>query len=101
MPKASEDILKSLQPIADALKVAVTEIWGIYVRRYVAKGISQLLVAASIAGAAINKSEGNNWVFAPLAVALLIAYNAVNLLANPKYFAINDIVEKINTEKSE
>lgn len=98
MPTKTDDILKSLEPIATALKVTVEKVWGIFVRRYLAKGISQLLVAVAITAAAIAKLGDSNWIWLPLAIALLIAYNAVNLVINPDFFALTDIVERIKEE---
>lgn len=93
-----DKVLAGLQPIADALKVAVTEVWNIYVRRYLAKGVSELMVSGAIAAAALIKLGNSNWVWLPLAVALLIAYDGIQLTINPSYFALNDIIERLRNE---
>lgn len=95
---ATEEVLGKLQPIADALKVGVSELWKIFVKRWLAKGASEMLVAVCITVAAIIKLGESNWVFLPLGVALLIAYDAINLLINPEYFAIADITNRLKDE---
>lgn len=96
-PKVQE-VLSSLQPIADALKVAVTEVWKMFVRRYLAKGVSELLVAGAITAAAIYKLSSSNWIWLPFGVALLIAFDGVQLTINPSYYAAGDIIERLKDE---
>ena len=101
LPAAADpdaNALDSLQPIANALKVGVTEVWKMFIRRYLAKGASELLVAAAIAAVAVMKLGNSNWIFLPLALALLIAYDGIQLVINPSYFAVGDIIGRLHDE---
>ena len=109
MSKAKNEILDAkipttiktgIEAIAKGLGVAAVELWEIFVRQYVVKGITEVFTALVLIGSsvAIFKYFGP-WGLVPLAVALPFCYGAILLLGNPKYYAIQDITDKIKELK--
>lgn len=102
-----DDVMKVLEPLAKGLGIAVKEIWGVFVKQYLVKGISQLFsgIVFGVAAyeTAINFSEIGKWVFVVIAgvTSLLFVYSSIPLIFNPKYEAIDDIIHKIKTKKSD
>lgn len=90
-----ENVMKQLQPLADALKVAVTELWTIFVRQSVVKGISSLFTALILTiGAWALKDSIHFYALIPLTIAIVLIYDAIALIGNPKYQALEDITRK-------
>ena len=95
-----DDVTKLLQPIADTFKVAVTELWKIFVRHYVVRGVSELftaLILIVIAGAVWDGFTTNEkyWAIAPLLVGVVFIYDAIQLVGNPQYYALDEIIKKV------
>lgn len=109
MSKAQDKILESQLPatikagveaIAKGLGVAAVELWSIFVRQYVVKGITEVFTALVLIGAGVFIAfQAGYWALIPLTLALPFCYGAIMLLGNPKYYAINDITKKINELK--
>lgn len=94
----AETVVKSLEPIAKGLKVAVGELWSIFVRQYVVKGISEAFTALIILGAALGLKDAiHYYALIPVAIAIYLIYDVINLLGNPKYFALEDIAKKVQS----
>lgn len=90
-----ENVMRQLQPLADALKVAVTELWSIFVRQSIVKGISALFTALILtAGAWALKDSIHYWALIPLVIAIALVYDAIAQLGNPKYYALEDITKR-------
>lgn len=99
---ADEKVLKALEPLAKGLKVAVSELWGIFVRQYVVKGISELFTAVLLGiGAYMLKDSIHYWALAPLVIDIYLIYDVINLLGNPQYFALEDISKKVRDIKND
>lgn len=95
-----KDIAGLLQPLADGLKVAVGELWGIFVRQFVVKGISELFTAVVLCtGAYYLQPHIEYLALIPVVLAVVLVYDAINLLGNPKYYALNDITKKVQKLK--
>ncbi len=92
---SEKDILDKLQPLANVLKVAVEEIWKILIRRYVAKAISEIVLALIVIGVSFWKIGNSNWIFLPLGLMLLPIYDGINLLVSPAYYALREIMERV------
>lgn len=100
MGNNQDPVASALQPIANALKVGVTEVWKIFIWRYVAKGAGELLGAVAITVMfTIKIGVATNWILLPWLVSLLIAYDGLQLIINPRYFAARDIAERIKNER--
>lgn len=91
---------KIIDSLAKGLGVAATELWGIFVRQYVVRGLNELFTALVLFVAAwFLKDYLSFWALAPVAFGIGLIYGAINYLGNPKYFALNDIVERVKDFK--
>lgn len=98
--KLPESIKAGVEAIAKAMGVAAVELWSIFVRQYIVKGLTELFTALVLVGAGIFiATQAGYWSLIPLAAALPFCYGTIMLLGNPKYYAINDITKKINELK--
>lgn len=105
MGKAQEVILNAelpksisaaIEAIAKGMGVAAAELWGIFVRQYVVKGVTEVFTALVLIGVGVFTAITlKYWAFIPFALALPFCYGAILLLGNPKYYAIQDITKKI------
>lgn len=91
----SKDAFEKLKPIADKIGIAVQELWKVFVKRYVAKGVSEIVIALLLDGLAIYKLGGSNWVLIPLFLMMIPLYDGVNLLISPGYYALKEIMRMI------
>jgi hypothetical protein len=93
-------IKAGVEAIAKAMGVAAVELWSIFVRQYIVKGITEVFTALVLIGVGVFLAKvAGYWAFVPLALALPFCYGAIMLLGNPKYYAINDITKKIKELK--
>lgn len=90
-----ESVETALQTIAKGVGVAVTELWKIFVRQYVVKGISELFTAATLYTTAYFMLPLGWWALIPVVLAKPFMYGAIMLLGNPAYYAINDITKRV------
>ncbi len=98
--KLPETIKAGVEAIAKAMGVAAVELWSIFVRQYVVKGVTEVFTALILIGAGVFLAyKVGYWALIPLGLALPFCYGAIMLLGNPKYYAINDITKKINELK--
>lgn len=100
--KASQDVLNLLQPLADGLKVAVGELWSIFVRQQVVKGLNAVFTAGVLFASAYFLGQHiGYWALLPAAVGVVLIYDAIQHLGNPKYFALDDINKKMSKIRNE
>lgn len=93
-------IKEGVEAIAEGLGVAAVELWSIFVRQYVVKGITEVFTALVLIGAGVFIAfQAGYWALIPLTAALPFCYGAILLLGNPKYYAIQDITKKIKELK--
>src|SRR5688572_23621869 len=93
-------IRSGVEAIAKGLGVAAVELWSIFVRQYVVKGLTDLFTAlVLIGGGVFLATQAGYWALIPLAAALPFCYGTIMLLGNPKYYAIQDITKKIKELK--
>lgn len=95
-------INKALEPLAKGVKSTVGSLWKIFVRRYIAKGVSEMVAAGIIMWLTTDKLWAHHWVWwlcIPFPVCVLLIFDAIQLLINPHYWAMNDIVERIKAER--
>lgn len=98
--KLPETIKDGVEAIAKAMGVAAVELWSIFVRQYVVKGITEVFTALVLIGAGVFLAyRVGYWALIPLAGALPFCYGAIMLLGNPKYYALQDITDKIKSLK--
>ena len=98
----TEEITKLLGPLAKTFNVAVSELWKIFVRQYVVKGLSQAVSAVLLIlfGWIMfsNRVGAENYLWAPAVswvVGVGLVYQAVQYLGNPAYFALEDLIRKV------
>lgn len=95
--KLPESIKASIEALAKGLGVAAIELWSIFVRQYVVKGLTQLFTALVLIGTGIFLIHlVSYWSLIAFALALPFCYGTILALGNPKYYAIQDITDKIN-----
>ena len=91
-----ESVQLALESAAKMLGVAVGELWAIFVRQYFVRGVTEAFtgIVLSIASWVLYPVIGL-WILIPLAIALMFFYGAILLIGNPKYYAIEDILGKV------
>ncbi len=98
--KLPDSIKAGIEAIAKAMGVAAVELWEIFVRQYVVKGITEVFTALVLIGAGVFiATQFQYWALIPFGLALPFCYGAIMLLGNPRYYAINDITKKIKELK--
>lgn len=100
--KVQEDVEKQLEPMAKALKKTAEQLFRVYVKRYLAKGIAELFVGIVIAVLTLNKLWANHWVWwlcIPFPIIMLLALDAIQCIINPAYHAIGDVEDLIKRNK--
>ena len=89
-----------IDTLAKSLGVAATELWTIFVRQYVVRGANELFTAiVFFTGAFFLKDYIHLWALIPVAIGIGFVYGAISYLGNPKYYALNDIVKRIQKFK--
>jgi hypothetical protein len=93
IPKSISDAVNA---VAKVIGVAATELWSIFVQQYVVKGLQQAFTGTVLCIAAffLYGSIGL-WILIPLGVALIFFYSAIATLGNPKYYALEDISNRV------
>ena len=87
---------QALNSIAKGLGVAAIELWSIFVRQYVVRGLAEAFTALLLFGLGIFLWQFVTWwAFIPLGIGVIFAYGAILMLGNPKYYAITDITGKV------
>ena len=85
-----------IDSLAKGLGVAATELWSIFVRQYVVRGANELFTAIVLFVIAFVLWQFVQfWALIPVAIGIGFGYGAISYLGNPKYYALNDIVNKI------
>lgn len=98
--KIPATIKAGIEAIAKGLGVAAIELWSIFVRQYVVKGLTELFTGLVLAGSGIFLIHlVSYWSIIALAASLPFFYGTILLLGNPKYYAIQDITDKIKELK--
>ena len=95
-----ESVQKAIGAIAKGIGVAATELWTIFVRQYIVRGLSELFTAVVLYGAAyFLKDTVGLFALTPAAVGMAFTYGAIAYLGNPKYYALADITKRIQEFK--
>lgn len=88
--------------LAKGLGVAATELWSIFVRQYIVRGLNELFTAIVLFVVAFFlKDYVGFYALIPTAIGIGFVYGAISYLGNPKYYALNDIVRRIKDLKEE
>lgn len=97
---AQEEVLKSLEPFSKALSKTVGQIWRMFVMRYIAKGIGEIFLSVFIVWIGWYVLDGTHrlWLIPFLVAAGLFVYDAIQLLIDPQYFAMNDVAVRVKSE---
>lgn len=102
LPTLPDQVQEALNHAAKMMGVAVAELWSIFVRQYVVRGISELFFGVVIVSVALYlQSYIGLWWLAVAAPSMILFYGAIQYLGNPKYYAIEDIIKKIKTFREE
>lgn len=91
---------KVVNSVAKSLGVAVGELWTIFVRQYVVRGVNEAFTAVILFVAAeMLKGYIGFYALIPAVAGLALCYGAISLLGNPKYYAIEDIIKRIRNAR--
>lgn len=95
-----DNISKAIEAIAKGIGIAAVELWSIFVRQWFVKGMALgftglVLVATS---AFLYQFIGL-WGLIPVIPAITLFYSTIMLMGNPKYYALNDITERLKDFK--
>lgn len=92
-----EKAINSLGPLAKVVNKTAGGLWSIFVRRYIALGVGELVSAVLVVGVSLwllpHKSL---WLFIPFAAAIYMIYDATVYLMNPHYPAMDKVIEKVS-----
>lgn len=98
--KIPASVKAGVEAIAKGMGVAAIELWSIFVRQYVAKGVTQLFLGlVFVIGGLVLLPLVGYWSLVSFVASLPFFYGAILLLVNPKYYAVTDITDKINELK--
>lgn len=98
--KIPSSVEKGVEALAKGLGVAAIELWSIFVRQYIVKGLTQLLTGIIFLGVGIFLSFNVGYYsIIPMVISIPFFYGTIMLLVNPKYYAITDITNKIKEIK--
>ena len=102
-PVDQEKIMKHLGPLAGTLKSSAKALWKVFVWRYIAKGVAELIIAVFMDIFAIHilKSSTSAWLFIPFTINVVLIYDGVINLINPAYPAMNDAIEHVSELKGD
>ena len=94
--EVSDLATKAVEAVAKSLGVATVELWKIFVRQYIVKGLANVFVAIVLYVAAYLL-WGAIGLFAliPISIATTIVYMAIPYIGNPQYYAIEDITTRV------
>jgi hypothetical protein len=98
----NDEALKKIEPLAKLLGKTAGELWKIFVWRYIAKGLGEVFLAifGSWVGWAYLHQNDRLWVIPFLCVSGILIFDAIQLLVNPRYFAMNDVIDRLNAERN-
>jgi hypothetical protein len=96
-----EEVLKQLEPLSKALSKSVAQIWRMFVMNYVAKGVGEIFIAAFLVWVAefFLGTHHHLYMIPFFLVAAAFAYDAIRLLINPYYFAMDDVMVRLKSEQ--
>jgi len=95
-----ESVKGAIEAIAKGIGVAATELWTIFVRQYVVRGLSELFTAVIFYGlTAFLAQYIGFYALIPFIVGVAFTYGAIAYLGNPKYYALADITKRIQQFK--
>ena len=95
-----EDVMKQLEPFSKVLGKSVAQIWRVFVLRYVARGIAELFLAAFIVyvGWYVLNGDHRMWMLPFMLAGGLFVWDAIQVLIDPYYYAMNDVLLRIKSE---
>lgn len=92
----TDKAMESLGPLAQLLNKTAGDLWKIFVWRYIAIGVSSLIVAVLGMGYLMYlMGPRNPWLLFPIAIFLSLLYWALQNLINPYYPAMNDVIKHV------
>jgi len=95
-----ESVKSAIESIAKGIGVAATELWTIFVRQYVVRGLSELFTAVIFYGlTAFLAQYIGFYALIPFIIGVAFTYGAIAYLGNPKYYALADITKRIQQFK--
>lgn len=85
-----------LAPLGKGIGTTISELWRMFVQESIVKGVSSLFYAGVLfAVAYFLKEEIVYWSFVPVAVGCFFMGSVFHYVGNPKYHALQDVIEKV------
>lgn len=89
-------ISEAIESISKSVGVAATELWKVFVRQYIVRGISELFTAGILFTAGYLLWPAIRYfALIPISVGILFVYGAIVFLGNPTYYALTDVSERV------
>ena len=99
----TEEIVALLQPIADAIGVAASELWKLYYREYLVKGVVQIFIGLFFVMLYFTLNLPlANWIFIRLVLLPFVVYfiaSGIRYALNPGFYAVENLMDKLQTVK--
>lgn len=99
-PEEHHEIVKMLEPFSKALGKAAGQVWKVFVMRYIARGVSELFLAGAVVyiGHDFIPVSHRPLLIIPYLIASVFIYDAIQLMINPYYFAMDDVAVRLKQE---
>jgi hypothetical protein len=95
-------VQSGLDSIANLVGKTVADLWIIFVRQYFIRGVNFAFTAVLLLVTAyILKAILGVLVLLPILGAIACIYGAIAYIGNPKYYAMFDVLEKIDKVKEQ
>jgi hypothetical protein len=92
-PNLESEAMKALGPLAKVAGKTAGSLWKIFVRRYIAIALGELLGALVFASGALYLMPRKSlWLFVPLVVVTAAIWDGMTKLINPHYPAMDDVL---------
>lgn len=99
--KVPKSVQAGLEALGKGMGVAAVELWSIFVRQYIVRGLVELFIGVSLIILSVFLANAAGWwSLVPIVIAHGFFYGAIMLLGNPKYYAIQDITAKLKEIKA-
>ena len=99
-PTTEGEALAKVEPLAKLLGKTAGQIWKVFVMRYVGKGLGEIFLAVALVVVCHGYFGYNKWMMlGSFVISGVFVYDAIQLLIDPWYFAMNDVAVRLKSEQ--